>query len=226
VRHTVLIILLFPFLLLSQTTTEESSLSNNLYLKGAIITGSGSDEILVGRVDYTDSEKESEDIYVEPGGGTGLEAVIGYNLTNALALEFAIGWCNTGETLDGDNNILFNRAPVRASAFYRFNTAKKWFPYIGGGLSSNLHIKYSEEIDGKESEVTYKKTIGFHLLGGIEYKSNKSPWFGYGELRVIQLGEYTVDKSDFSSGLLEEFGMDNPDANGVQVSIGAGYYIN
>ena len=228
VRQAILLIFLIPLVLFSQIIEDktQNKTSRNLYTKISLITGSGSDDILVGRVDYTDSEKESEDIYIDPGGGTGLEAIIGYDITNSLSFEFALGWCNTGETVDGDNNILFNRAPVRATILYYFDINKKWTPYIGGGLSSNLSVKHTEETSGRESEIKYKTPTGFHFLGGMEFKNKNSPWFWYGELRIIRLGEYVVDESDFPTSILNEFGMETLDANGFQFSIGAGYYIN
>lgn len=223
-----LTLLITPILIFSQTTvnmTEIEQPSKKLYAKGALVFGPGFESIKVGEKYYEDSDKDPEDIEVMPGGGVGVEAAIGYDITKSFSLEVSIGNQNSGETVN-DDKLQFKKALVRASALYKIQTEKNYTPYFGAGLSMVISAKYYEDTSAGEYEVIYNNPTGLHLLGGAEWKTSDSPLFFYGEVRVLILGEFEYDESDFDEWILEDFGMDKMTANGIQFSFGIGYYIN
>ena len=225
------ILLFIPILILSQVTTDLSQTNqqgSKFYAGGSVFFGPG-EQIKAGEKYYTDSDKEPEDINISPNGSAGIEILAGYNLTKSISTEFAIGWSSGGETIDKDNVILFKKAPLRLSVLYKIPIEKKYTPYIGAGLSTNLVVKYTEKSQGIDSEIKYSKPIGFHILGGASYKENNSPLYFFGELRVIVLGEYTVEEADIggmdATSLLKDSELDNLTATGVQFAFGMGYYF-
>lgn len=229
-KHFILTILLAPIILFSQITEDSSSnnttIIKKLYTKGSFIFGPGSEKIMVGKKYYEDSDKDPQDINILPGGGVGVEAVIGYDISKLLAFEFSIGTQNSGSYIDKDNVAQFKKSQIRASLLYRIPIGKKYTPYVGAGLSSVISAKYVEDSQGIESEVTYTKPTGFHVLGGAEWKNPKSPLFLFGEIRFLILGEFEADETTVSNYILETIGIDIMSANGLQFSFGIGYYIN
>ena len=225
--------LLTPILIFSQIT---EALSNNnqteikkLYTKGSFLFGTGTEKIWVATKYYQNSDKDPEDIYMHPGGGYGIEAVFGYNVTKLLSFELALGWMTSGEVIDKDNIAMLKKFPVQAVVLYRIPMNKKFTPYIGGGLSTLLSIKYLEEVQGTESELIYNKPTGFTVLGGAEFKNAQSPWFWYGELRYNILGEYTVKEATMGgnsiTSLVQGSDLDNLNANGIFFVFGIGYFF-
>ncbi|MFC1760165.1 opacity family porin [Candidatus Neomarinimicrobiota bacterium] len=230
-KHLITIIMLTPILIFSQITENQSitsSARSSFYAGGSVFFGPG-EQIKAGEKYYTNSDKESEDINISPNGSAGLEIIVGYNLTKSISSEFAIGWSSGGETIDKDNVILFKKAPLRLTLLYRIPIEKKYTPYIGAGLSTNLVVKYTEKSQGIDSEIKYSKPVGFHILGGASYKENNSPLFFFGELRVIVLSEYTVEEADIggmdATSLLKSSDLDNLTATGMQFAFGMGYYF-
>lgn len=222
--------LLTPMLIFSQIT-EDLSTQKKLYTKGSFVFGPGFEKVLVAQISYPDSDKDPEDVYINPGGGAGIEAVIGYDLSKSLSCELALGWENSGDVIDKDNSAMFNKFPLRVSILYRIPIDKKFTPYIGAGVSTNLAVKYKFEGDpnGSKLEIKYNKPIGFNLLGGAEWKDSQSPLYWFGELRLIMLGEYTIEEgtvNGFSTTeLLKGTELDNLSANGLQFAFGVGYYL-
>lgn len=228
-KNVIVITIITPILLFCQITENLSAqqpMNKKLYAKGAFIFGPGFESIKVGEKYYEDSDKDSEDINVMPGGGFGIEGVIGYNISTALSFELSVAMQNSGDVVNEDESVTFSKSLLRASILYKFPSGKKYIPYIGAGISSVLSAKYKEDTSAGEYEVTYTKPFGFHIIGGAEWKNPGSPWFFYGEARLVILGEFEYDESDFDEWILEEFGMDKMTANGVQFSFGVGYYIN
>jgi hypothetical protein len=187
--------------------------------------GPGSEKILVAKVTYVDSDKDPEDVYIRPGGGAGIEGVLGYDLSKSLSCEFALGWENSGKVVDKNNSAMFNKFPLRVSLLYRILIDKKYTPYFGAGISTVLSAKYAEDTQGIEHEVTYSKPSGFHVLGGMEWKNPQSSLFFFGEVRVLVLGEFEADEATVSNYVLETIGLDKMNANGVQFTFGVGYYL-
>ncbi len=233
-KHITLLFLLTPILIFSQLTenlsTELPTIQKKLYTKGSFIFGSGSDKVFMETILFEDSS--TEDVYIYPGGGIGVEAVIGYDLIQTLSCELAIGIANNGETYnEGDWKLMFKKSFLRVSILYKIPLGKKFTPYIGAGVLANLSVKYDQEAPGyPDINIVYNNPIGFNLLGGAEFKNRQSPWFWFGELRVIMLGEYTIES--FKAGgfsvteYVENSEYDNLNANGFQFSFGVGYYIN
>ena len=225
---TILILPLFIFSQNNESSPIEMNNDSKLYTGATMFFGPG-EQIKAGEKYYINSDKEPEDIHISPNGSAGLELLIGYNLTRYLSSEFAIGWSSNGETIDKDNVILFKKAPLRLTLLYKFPIEKKYTPYIGAGLSTNLVVKYTEKSQGIESEIKYSKPIGFHILGGASYKEKKSPLYFFGELRVIVLGEYTIEEAEIdgrdATSLLKDSELDNLAATGVQFALGIGYYF-
>ena len=234
-KYLILSLLLTPILIFSQITEDISgntpAVKNKLYTKGSFMFGPGFEKVLVAEIRYVDSDKDPKKVHISPGGGAGIEAVIGYDLSKSLSCELAVGWQNSGDIVDKDNSAMFNKFPLRATVLYRIPINKKFTPYVGAGISTNIAAKYKFEGDPNETkiEINYNKPIGFNLLGGAEIKNSQSPWYWFGELRLIILGEYTVEESTtngFSTtGLFEESELDNLNANGVQFTFGVGYYL-
>ncbi len=228
-KHLIILIILTPILVFSQITEDlsgnESTNTKKLYTKGSFVFGPGFEKIKVGEKQYEDSDRDNQDINVMPGGGAGIEAVIGYDLSKSLAFEFSIGVQNSGSFIDKDNKAQFKKSQIRASVLYKIPMGKKYVPYIGAGLSTILSGKYVEDSQAGEGEVKYTKPSGFHILGGAEWKNPQSPLFWFGELRLLILGEFKVDESDIAYSALEHFGMNKMSANGLQFSFGIGYYL-
>jgi len=75
-KYLTLILILIPVIVFSEI---QENLSGNtpfvvkrLYAKGSLIFGPGFEErILVGKGYYEDEDKDPQDIYISPGGGTG-----------------------------------------------------------------------------------------------------------------------------------------------------------
>ena len=223
------ILLALPILIYSQTTDNlkpEETFNKKLYAKGALVFGPGFESIKVGEKFYEDEDKDPEDINIMPGGGFGIEAAIGYDITKNLGFELSIGTQNSGSYIDEDNRAQFKKAQIRVSGFYRIPIEKKFTPYFGAGLSMILSAKYLEDSMGIESEVVYTKPLGFHVLGGMEWRTPNSPLFWYGEARFIILGDFEVDEADIADWIIEEVGIDTMGGNGLQFSFGIGYYIN
>ena len=225
------LLLFIPILILSQVTTDLSKANkqeSKFYAGGSVFFGPG-EQIKAGEKYYTNSDKESEDIHISPNGSAGLEILFGYNLTKSISSEFAIGWSSGGETIDKDNVILFKKAPLRLSLLYKISIEKKYTPYIGAGLSTNLVVKYTEKSQGIDSEIKYSKPVGFHILGGASYKEKNSPLYFFGELRIIILSEYIIEEATIggmsANSLLAGSELDNLKATGVQFAFGMGYYF-
>ncbi len=207
-KHLILLILFVPILLLSQITedkAEPKSHNNKLYAKGSWIFGPGFESVLDN---------------IEPGGGQGFETVLGYDWSKTMSIELSIGMQNSGD------HTKFKKSQIRASAYYKIPIEKKFTPYLGAGISAVLSAKYIEKSSSREQEATYSKPIGIHILGGVERKNPYSPLFFFGEVRLLILGEFELDKTDVDFMILREFGMITMKANGLQWSVGIGYYIN
>lgn len=224
-KHLITIIMLTPILIFSQVIEDLSSKQKKLYTKGAIVFGPGFEKILVAEVQYRDSDKDNEDVHISPGGGAGIEGVIGYDISKSLSCEFALGWENSGKVVDKTNSAMFNKFPLRASVLYRILIDKKYTPYFGAGISTVLSAKYTEESQGIEHEATYTKPIGFHVLGGAEWKNSQSALYWFGEVRLLLLGEFEAEEATVSDYVLETIGLDIMNANGVQFTFGIGYYL-
>jgi len=229
VKHIIILFLLIPVLCFPQITedlsTESPHANKKLYAKGALVFGPGFESIKVGEKYYENSDRDPQDIDIMPGGGAGVEAVIGYDITKSLSAEFSIGTQNSGSFVDEDNKAQFKKSLIRASVYYKIPIEKKFTPYIGAGISNVLSAKYVENSQGFEFETTYTKPSGFHIIGGAEWKTPNSPWFWYGEARFIILGEFEADESDVNTWILEEVGIDKMNGNGLQFSFGVGYFI-
>ena len=212
-----MLLLITPILIFSQITEDLSGnkqlVTKKLYTKGSFVFGPGFEKIKVGEKQYEDSDRDNQDINIMPGGGAGVEAVIGYDLSNSLAFEFSIGLQNSGSFIDEDNKAQFKKSQIRASVLYKIPTGKKYVPYVGAGLSTILSGKYVENSKAGEGEVKYTKPSGFHILGGAEWKNPNSPLYWFGEMRLLILGEFEVDESDISYRTLEDFGMMTMSAN-------------
>ena len=229
-KNLIILIILTPILIFSQITEDlsgsESINTKKLYTKGSFVFGPGFEKIKVGEKYYEDSDRDNSDINIMPGGGAGVEGVIGYDLSKSLAFEFSIGTQNSGSFIDKDNKAQFKKSQIRASILYKIPIGKKYVPYLGAGLSTILSGKYVENSQGMELEVKYTKPSGFHILGGAEWKNSQSPLYWFGEVRLIILGEIEADDSSVSNYILESVGIDVMSSNGLQFSFGIGYYIN
>ena len=228
-QYKLLLLLFIPIFLFSQITEDLSddppSIIKKLYVKGAFVFGPGFEKVKVGEKYYENSDRDPQDINIMPGGGFGVEAAVGYDLTKVLSAEISIGMGNSGASDGKESKASFQKTLFRASILYKIPLEKKYKPYIGGGLSSVVSAKYLEDTQGIESEVTYTKPGGFHILGGAEWKAPQSSWYWYGELRLHILGEIQAEEASVADWILEEIGIDKMNANGLQFCFGIGYYI-
>jgi len=232
VKHLIILIILTPIFILSQITEDQYNnipiVKKKLYTKGLVQFGGGYEKILAGKKYYTDSDKDPEDIYIRPGGGIGLEGIIGYDFSPTLSTEIGIGFAGSGETVDKDN-IYFNKTIFRATILYKMVSTKEYKPYIGGGFTTNLSAKYEIEQGGDELVVKYKKPVGFHVLGGAQI--NMTPeLFMFGDIKLIFLGKYKIEEAEFNGSTFPISNIENEfqefGSSGFQFTFGMGYYIN
>ncbi|MFC1785168.1 hypothetical protein ACFL0J_06035 [Candidatus Neomarinimicrobiota bacterium] len=228
-KNFIILILITPILIFCQITEDLIKIEQPIkkfYLKGAFVPGLSFETITVGEKYYQYSDKESEEIFIEPGGGSGsFEGVIGYDISKLITLEISAGIQNSGESVD-DFKVKFKKFLIRASILYKMPIDKYYVPYIGVGISRVITGKYIEKsYDFVESEVIYKNPSGFHLLIGAEMKD---PDFGlnlYGEIRLVMLGEFEMEESNIDEWILKDIGLDKMNANGLHFCIGIGYYL-
>ncbi|MFC1785634.1 hypothetical protein ACFL0J_08440, partial [Candidatus Neomarinimicrobiota bacterium] len=165
-KHIIILIFLIPIFLFPQITENLSNeITKKLYGKGAFVFGPGFEKVKVGTKIYENSDRDPQDINITPGGGFGVEAGLGYDLTKVLSAEISIGMGNSGASDGEDSKASFQKTLLRASVIYKLPFEKKYTPYIGGGISTVVSAKYIEDSQGIESEVNYNKPSGFHVLG-------------------------------------------------------------
>lgn len=230
-KHLIILIILTPILVFSQITED---ISNNnptvikkLYTKGLLQFGGGG-KVKAGEKYYTDSSKDPEDIYIHPGGGTGLEAILGYDISPSLSGEIGIGFLQSGESVKKDKTF-FNKSTLRVSVIYRLKSSKEYVPYIGGGFSTNLSVSYDAKETGNELKAKYEIPTGFHILGGAQI--NVSPQlFMFGDFKFIFLGTYDIKEATLNGNSIPisyvKSDFREMNANGFQFTLGIGYYIN
>jgi hypothetical protein len=232
VKHLFILLLITPILVFTQIIEDKSQnipvVKKKLYTKGLVQFGGGYEKILAGQKSYIDSDKDPEDVYIRPGGGIGLEGIIGYDFSPSLSTEIGIGFAGSGETA-GKDNLYFNKTIFRATILYKMASTKEYKPYIGGGFTTNLSAKYEFEEGGNEMVVKYKKPVGFHVLGGAII--NMTPeLFMFSDIKFIFLGKYKVEEAEFNGSTFPISNIENEfqefGASGFQFTFGMGYYIN
>jgi len=231
VKYLISLFLLTPILIFSQITEDLSGnirpVKKKLYTKVLLQVGGGG-KVLAGEKSYTVSDKDPEDIYIHPGGGTGLEAVIGYDINPSLSGELGIGFLQSGDQA-GKDHIWFWKQTLRASVIYRLNISKGYFPYIGGGFSTNLSVSLDAETRSDELIIRYEIPTGFHILGGAEIKNPQSSWFMFGDFKFIFLGTYDIKEAKLNGNSIPisyvESDFREMNANGFQFALGFGYYL-
>lgn len=226
-KYLILLFLLSPILIISQITED---LSSNIplakakwYAKGLYQHGVGFEPVFIGTQYYITPHKPY-DIYIQPGGGVGLEAVIGNYINPSLSGEIGIGFLQSGYTDD----ITFNKWTLRTSVIYRLKSSKEYVPYVGGGLSTNLSV-YFKLVDRDDTTITkYETPIGFHILGGVQ-KNFRQYFFWFGEFKLIFLGTYNIKEAEFNGNTVPISSIESDfremNANGYQFIFGVGWYI-
>ena len=231
-KHLIILLLLTPVLTFSQIT-EDLSINNTpvtkkLYTKGSFVFGPGFEKIKVGEKWDKDTPEDTEDVFISPGGGMGIEAALGYDFNSSLSSEIGIGYVFSGESVD-ETSFYFNKSTIRASIIYRLTSSRAYIPYFGAGLSTNLSVKNEAEEDGDKLEYLYSKPIGFNIFGGAEFKDLQSPLYGFVEMKLLILGDYEVEEAKFNgtSIPISIVGDDflSMNANGLQFTLGVGYYL-
>ena len=207
-RNLIFLILFFPIVLFSQITediAEPKPHSNKLYAKGSWIFGPGFESVLDN---------------IEPGGGQGFETALGYDWSKSISSELSFCMQNSGD------HGKFKKSQMRASIYYKIPIEKIFTPYLGAGISAVISAKYIDRYSLGDPEAIYNKPFGIHILGGVERKNPYSRLFVFGEVRILILGEFVIDYTDVDFLVLRDLDMITMNANGLQWSIGIGYYIS
>ena len=142
-KYLIFIFLLIPILIFSQT--KEIQKNDNptdvkkLYTKGSVKFGVGFEKYFMFEKYYENTGKDAGDAYIYPGGGTGIEAILGYNINPRVSSEIGIGYVSSGESVK-DASASFNKSILHASIIYRLKKSKTYIPYFGAGFSTNLSV--------------------------------------------------------------------------------------
>ncbi len=197
-----LFVFITPVMILGQTTgqiTEDGVeiVDKKTYVKGNFLMGFGFDKVLAAKKFYEDKD-DVDDIYIRPGGGFGIEGVIGYDITPTITGEIGIGYQASGESVSNGHAYL-NKVPFRASIIYKSTSKIKQFAlYYGAGISMNLSTKYNVKEDEDKLLVTYENPVGFHGLIGADFISAGSPLNFSGEIRYVGMADFEVKSAELN----------------------------
>jgi hypothetical protein len=222
--HVVLVLLL-PVLIVAQgvdiqTDDTEVTPIKRIYAKGNILMGVGFDKVHAGDK-YIEGEYP-EKINIYPGGGVGVEVVLGYDISSNFAAEIGIGTQSSGESVS-NGHIYFKKMPLRISGIYRLKNKKAYTVFIGCGASFDLSPKFSVKEDDDEAEVTYFTNTGFHGLIGLDFFSPKSPFYFAGEIRFVGMPDYELDEAPWNAIFPSDISALS--ANGIHFVFTMGYYF-
>jgi hypothetical protein len=224
----VVLVLLLPVLIVAQsadiqTDDTEVTPAKKLYAKGNILMGVGFDKVF-GGYKYVEGE-DPEKINIYPGGGVGVEAVLGYDITPTIAAEVGIAMQSSGQSVS-NGHVYFRKVPYRASLLYKPKSTKSYRLYFGGGLSSNFSAKYDVEEDDSEATVTYTSAMGFHGLAGANFHKGKSPIYFAGEVRYVSMADYEMDEAELDGhSFVVATDKRELSAGGVHFVFTMGYYL-
>ncbi len=229
-----LLVLISPILILGQTADQISEdgveiVNKKMYVKGNFLMGLGFDKVLAAKK-YSEDKDDTDDIYIRPGGGLGVEGVIGYNITSAITGEIGIGYQFSGETVSSDH-VYFKKIPFRATLLYKSaNKIKQFSLYYGAGVSTNLSTKYDVEEADDKLVVNYENPVGFHGIIGADFISTGSPLFITGEVRFVSMADYEVKSAELNGNdmsiSLVKSDFQTLSSSGIHFIITIGYYIN
>jgi opacity protein-like surface antigen len=230
----VLLVLITSVLVLGQTADQKIDdrieiVNKKMYVKGNFLMGLGFDKVLAAKK-YFEDKDDVDDIYIRPGGGFGVEGVVGYDITSAIAGEIGIGYQFSGESVS-NGHVYFNKFPLRASILYKSTRSIKQFsPYCGVGISMNLLTKYVWEEDDDKGSITYRNPAGFHGIAGAEFNPAGSPLYFSGEIRFVSMADYEVKsyKVNGSDVLISSVRTDfrKLGSSGLHFILTLGYYLN
>lgn len=222
-----LLILYLPLLLYSQITDYSTNLSErNFYVSILAQYGPGFEKIKTGQ-EFNVYSNTTSDIYIRPGGGYGIEAILGSDIIPSIALELGLGLVQSGKVIHTEH-IVFNKSTIRASLLYKIKMFNYYTFYVGGGYSAAQNPLFKIEQVDETFKSTYSSPKGFHAIGGVQFNYT-SNFFWYGDLKYYSLGEYQIKNATFAGESIpideveSEFHSFN--ADGLQISLGIGYYI-
>lgn len=193
------------------------------YLKGTLGFGVGFEKISSGFEKIYEGDRESEEIFIYPGGGINIEGGFGYLIIPALKAELGIGYQASGTSAE-DDKVSFYRGVLTLSLIYEFQSKSSIHFYIGAGPGMYFSPAYTAEVGSSRAEITYDPSFGLHGLAGIVSQKEGKPLFYFGEIRLAGLIKYNWNKATFvnypsyiTSNFLEMSG------NGVFINFGIGY---
>ncbi len=224
----IVLFILLPILIMGQGTDlqtgePETLPAKKLYAKLNVLVGVGFDKVF-GGYKYVEG-KDPEKINIDPGGGIGVEAVLGYDISPNIAAEFGIATQSSGESVS-NGHVYFKKVPYRASILFKPKSNKSFRLFFGGGISSNISAKYDVEEDGADATVTYTSPIGFHGLAGANFGSPKSPFYFAGEVRYVGMADYEMDEAEMNGhSFIVASDKQKLSASGVHFVFTMGYYI-
>lgn len=167
---------------------------DRFYGKFVLGVGRGFSKIQIGTLTTGDN---TEELYVDPGGGGAVEADFGYQLLNNLKIELGIGFQNSGFVASNASGG-FRRIPLKLSLLYEFSSQKRLQIYVGAGPVYFLSPNYEWE-ENSTSWIKYDPVFGGHALVGAMTHDSQKPFFFFFEARYMgTFSEYTRNTSNFN----------------------------
>lgn len=195
------------------------------WVKGIIGFGPGFDRIPTGVYQKWGTTGDWDEVKIMPGGGINGEAVLGYQIVPALAVELGIGYQSSGTAVkDTKEEVAFKRNPLTLTLIHDFKSRRSLHVYIGGGIGYYFSPRFILNVSGLDMEITYKPSLGYHGLFGLSTKLKTLPFFFFGEIRFAGGMNYMWEKA--SVGGLEAIPSDlyaKLPGKGIYLNFGGGY---
>lgn len=221
------LVFLLPIILLAQIDEYVNNQTDRkFYVSGLVQYGPAFEKIKAGS-QYDPYFGETSNIYIRPGGGYGIEAIVGSDIIPSLAAEFGIGLLRSGKVVHTEH-IVFDKTTLRASLIYKLRIYKYHKIYFGGGFSavqnSILRVEQSDEV----LLVKYTNPKGFNIIAGLQFNYTKN-LFLFGDLKYNSMSSFNIKSAEFSGESMVISEVDSKyhtyNGDGIQFSFGIGYYL-
>jgi len=221
------LVILLPMILLAQIDDYATNQTERkFYVSGLVQYGPGFEKIKAGS-EYIPYTRETNDIYIRPGGGYGVEGIIGSDIIPSIAVEFGIGILRSGKVVHTEH-IVFDKSTLRASLIYKLRIYKYHKIYFGGGFSAVQNSILKIEQSDETLRIKYHNPKGFNIISGLQFNYTNN-FFLYGDIKYNIMSSFKIKNAEFSGESMVISNVDSKyhtyDGNGIQFSFGVGYYL-